>query len=330
MSYATLTDSISLEAKAEAGDIHAQELQALRASSTSSIEQLQAANKSALEDIKAEHANLLESEVSRLEKIITALKLDLKATQDDLLKAKTSLELARAEVEDLTQQRDAARASTSSLSNSAVQSEEIIRLSRELSMAKDDLATANEMLNLTKISLTELSDSQAKDLEDAAKGRAEEVTRLRATHDEEVSALVAQKSELSVKVSDLEGELVTLRASIEPERVAIKANGHGVVPQVSTGVTKEELQRLHEAHNLKLHDLSAEHEKAIKVLKEELEAVHNKTEELNAEVQRKVMEIQYLEQDQEENQDQITRYVRFFRFKSFAVAGLILGFLYFL
>ncbi|KAG6878640.1 hypothetical protein C0993_001163 [Termitomyces sp. T159_Od127] len=323
-----LLQEVFERAKAEAGDLHAQELQALRASSTTSIEQLQAANQSALEDIKAEHTNLLESEVGRFEKIITALKLDLKATQDDLLKAKTSLELARAEVEDLTQQRDAAHASASSISNSAVQSEEVIRLSRELSMAKDDLATANEMLNLTKISLAELSDNQVKDLEEAAKGRAEEVTRLRAAHNEEVSALSAQKSELAIKVSDLEGELVTLRASIDSERATIKANGHGAVPQVSTGVTKEELQKLHEAHNLKLYDLAAEHDKVVKALKDELEAAHNKTEELNAEVQRKVMEIQYLEQDQEENQDQITRYVRFFRFKSFVITGLILGFLY--
>ncbi|KAG6888840.1 hypothetical protein C0992_007398 [Termitomyces sp. T32_za158] len=281
----------------------------------------------ALEDLQAQLKELTESLLAKSESVN---RLDLKATQDDLLKAKMSLELARAEVEDLTQQRDAARASVSSISDSAAQSEEIIRLSRELSMTKDDLATANEMLNLTKISLAELSNNQAKDLEEAAKGRAEEVIKLRAAHSEEVSGLKAQKSELAIKVSDLEGELVTLRASIDSERAAIKANGHGVVPQISTGASKEELQRLHEAHNLKLHDLAAEHEKIIKVLKVELEAAHNKTEELNAEVQRKVMEIQYLEQDQEENQDQITRYVRFFRFKSFVIAGLMLGFLYFL
>ncbi|KAG6862427.1 hypothetical protein C0995_011867 [Termitomyces sp. Mi166 len=294
-------------AKAEAGDTHAQELQALRASSTASIEQLQAANQSALEDIKAEHANLLDSEVGRLEKIITTLKLDLKATQDDLVKAKTSLETARAEVENLVQQRDDARASASSAADSAAQAAEIVRLSKELSVAKDDLATVNEMLSLTKISLTELSDNQAKDLEEAAKGRAEEVTKLRAAHNEEVSALVAQKSELAIKVSDLEGELMTLRVSIGAERAISKTNGNGVVPPVSPGVPKEELQRLHEAHNLKIHDLMAEHDKAIKALKDELEAAHSKAEELNAEVQRKVMEIQYLEQDQEENQDQINR-----------------------
>ncbi|KAG5718799.1 Laminin-like protein epi-1 [Termitomyces sp. T112] len=302
-----LLQEVFERAKAEAGDVHAHELQALRASSTASIEQLQATNRSALEDIKTEHTNLLDSEVSRLEKIIATLKLDLKATQDDLVKAKTGLETARAEVRNLTQQRDDARASASSASDSAAQVEEITRLSKELAIAKDDLAATNEMLSLTKISLTELSNNQAKDLEEAAKGRAEEVTKLRVAHDEEVSALVAQKSELAIKVSDLEGEVVTLRASIESERATPKTNGNGIAPPVSPGVTKEELQRLHEAHNLKIHDLAAEHDKVIRALKDELEVAHNKAEELNAEVQRKVMEIQYLEQDQEENQDQITR-----------------------
>ncbi|KAG6911539.1 hypothetical protein DXG01_011841 [Tephrocybe rancida] len=294
-------------AKAEAGAEHTQELQALRAGSSSSIEQIQTANQLALDDLKAEHANILDSEVNRLEKTIATLKLDLKATQDDLAKAKAGLESARTEVESLTQQRDDARASASSAPDSAAHADEVARLSKELAIAKDDLATANEMLSLTKLSLAELSNNQGKELEDAAKGRVEEVTKLQAAHGEEVATLVAQKSELATKVSDLEGELVTLQATIAAERVAPKTNGNGAVPPASPGVTKEELQRLHEAHNLKMHDLAADHEKAIKALRDELEDSHNKAAELNTQVQRQGMEIQYLEQDQEENQDQITR-----------------------
>ncbi|RDB28486.1 hypothetical protein Hypma_015670 [Hypsizygus marmoreus] len=295
-------------AKDEAAAAHTQELQTLRAGSSATIEQIQAANLSALEDLKAEHVASLDSEVNRLEKIISTLKLDLKATQEDLIKAKASLETARAEVENLTTQRDEARAAAISASDaSPAHVEEIARLTKELSNTKDDLAAVTEMLNLTKVSLTELSNNQAKDLEEAAKARADEVTKLRNSHDEDVAALTAQKSDLSTKLSDLEGELLTLKATIAAEATAPKSNGNGVLAPSSPGVTKEELQRLHEAHNLKVYDLQAEHEKIVKALKEELEASKDKTSELQQEVGRKAMEIEYLEQDQEENQEQITR-----------------------
>lgn len=74
---------------------------------------------------------------------------------------------------------------------------------------------------------------------------------------------------------------------------------------------------MHEAHNLKLYDLQAAHDRAIKALQEELKASNAKSEELQQDLSRKAMEIQYLEQDQEESQEQVTRYVRFFGIKYF-------------
>ena len=55
---------------------------------------------------------------------------------------------------------------------------------------------------------------------------------------------------------------------------------------------------MHEAHNAKLHDLQAEHDKATKALKESLDASLSKADDLKQEVDRKAMEIQYLEQEQ--------------------------------
>jgi chromosome segregation ATPase len=256
------------------------------------------------------------------------LKLDLKATQDDLAKAKAGLESARGEIESLTSQRDEALATAASIPQiSPEYVEEMTRLSKELSNTKDDLAAATDMLNLTKASLTEMSHNQTKELEEVAKGRADEVIKLRSAYDEEVTSLATQKSELLVRLSDLEGELATLKATISSETVAPKSNSNGVA-HLAPGVTKEELQRLHEAHNLKMHDLQAEHEKAVKALKLELEASQSRTEEVRQEVERKVMEIQYLEQDHEENQEQITRYVGFFRLKSFIGAAIALAVIY--
>lgn len=306
--------------------MHSQELQTLRAGSNVTIEQIQAANQLALEDLKAEHASALESQVKGLEKQIGNLNVNLKATQDDLTKAKAALEVARAEIVSLTAYRDEARAAAAAAPDSSPEHiAEVDRLTKELSNTKDDLAAVSDMLNFTKASLTEMSNNHMTELEEAAKGRAEEVTRLRTAHDREVSSLAAQKSELLIKLSDLEGELATVKASIS-EPIAPRSNGAAHPP--SPGVTKEELQRLYEAHNLKVHDLQADHDKAIKALRDELETSRIKADELQQEVARKVMEIEYLEQDQDESLEQITRYVKFFGFKSFIGGAIALVVIY--
>ena len=246
------------------------------------------------------------------------MNLELKATKDDLSKAKGSLEAARSKADSLTNQRDEALAAAATPTTSPEHLAEITRLTNELSRCKDDLHAATDMLNSTKASLSQMSSNHAKELEEAAKARAEEATKLRATHDTDIAAFAAQKSELTIKVSDLEGEIATLKASMSSDHP--RSNGvttpHPPSP-ASTGVTREELQRMHEAHNLKLSDLQAVHDRAIRALQEELKASNAKSEELQEDLSRKTMEIQYLEQDQEESQEQVTRYVRFFGIKYF-------------
>jgi len=285
-------------------------LQNLRSESSATIEQIQKANQVTLDSIKAEHESSLTAESHDLQKQINKLQIELKATQDDLTKAKAALDTARTEVESLTQQRDTVRAQAEAAPTiSPETSDELARLTKELSNTKDDLAAVTDMLDLTKSSMTELSDNHAKELEGAAQARADEVLKLREIHDAEINTLATQKSELIVKLSDLEGELATAKAALEAQQAAIpKSNGSPptVAPPV---VTREELTRMYEAHNLKVYDLQASHEKAIKHMKEELDAAFVKINELQQDVARKAMEIQYLEQDQDENQDTITRYV---------------------
>jgi DNA repair exonuclease SbcCD ATPase subunit len=317
----------------EAGAAHSVELHAFMAKSQATVEQIQSVQQSTIESLKAEHAAILDEQVKALEKKLDNRNIDLKATQDDLTKAKTALEAAQSDIANLQAQRDEARAAAEvAAATSPKQLAEIQRLTQEVSRAKDDLAALTEMLNLTKTSLTEVTNNHTKDLEESAKGRAEEVKKLRAAHDEEMRTLASQKSELLLRLSDLESELSTAKASLaaipSPSPTSPRTNGHGA-PHIAPGVTREELQQLHEAHNLKIHDLQAEHDRAIRVLKEELEASREKASEVQRDVDRRVMEIQYLEQEQEESQDQITRYVRFFGLKSIIggiiALGVILG-----
>lgn len=265
----------------------------------------------------------MEERVSILQKKIDDQSLDLKATQDDLAKAKAASESARSDAENIRTQLNEARAAAETVASASPEHlAEIERLNKDVSHAKDDLAAVTEMLDLTKTSLLEMSTNHSVELEEAAKGRAEEVTKLRTAHEQEMVALVTQKSELLTQLSDLEGELTIAKASITTDPTPSKSTGNGAAHISSPGVTKEELQQMHEAHNLKLHDLQSEHDRAIKALQEKLEDALSSVDNLQQEVGRKAMEIQYLEQDQEENQDQITRYVRFFGLKSI-VGGIV-------
>jgi len=295
--------------QSEAGHAHSLELQELRSNSNSTIKQLQEASQNSLEELKAEHASALETEVGNLNKHINKLSLELKATQDDLAKAKTSLETSRGEIELLTQQRNDARTQADAApAINPEQAAEVSRLVKELESVKDDLAKTTDRLSLTKSTMAELSDNHEKELEAAAKGRADEVLQLRAAHDAEVSDLATQKTELLVKFSDMEGDLATVKAALAAhEATSPKANGMTHPP--SPGVPREELQKLHEAHNLKIHDMQADHDKALKLGKEELESALNKINDLQQDLARKDMEIQYLEQEEEESQERITRYL---------------------
>lgn len=172
-----------------------------------------------------------------------------------------------------------------------------------------------QVLEAQKGSMSEMSSNHTTELELAAKARAEEVTKLRAEHEQEKGDLLKEKSGLASRVSDLEGELATLQAKMAAAitESAAAPRSNGVAASEPTGVSKEDLQKLHEAHNLKLNDIEAEHDKSVKSLREELDTASSKTDELQNEVGRKTMEVQYLESEVEEKDDTITRYVKFLK-----------------
>lgn len=296
----------------EAGAAHAQELQNLRAESNATIVQIQNQNKSNFESLQGDHAAELDSAAKGYNKQISNINLELKATQDDLAKSKAALEELRKELENVKAQRDAAKASAEAVpAISSEQAEEVARLAQELAVAKDDLAAVTDMLNLTKSSLTEMSDKHQHDIEESAKDRAEEALKLAAAHDKEIKALASQKHDLLIRLSDLEGELSTAKAALSAAQTASpKPNGTPSRAPASPGVSKEELAKLHEAHTHKVYDLQAEHEQVLKVLREELQKAQEGNTQLKQEVERKNMEMRYLESDLEEIQGEVTECVR--------------------
>lgn len=281
--------------------------------SQATIEQLNAAHKTIIDELKAEHEAALDAKVKSLDKAISNQTLELKATQDDLAKAKAALSASLQEVDASKKQIEEAEkaASTVAASSASEHAGEVLRLTRELSSAHDEATALKEVLSAQKDSISEMSNNHSKELEVAAQARAEEVSKLRAQHDEEVFSLRKEKSELNSRVTDLEGELTTLQATVAAQSAAsTSGKSNGVVATGSASVSKEDLQKLHEAHNMKLHDLEAQHERTVTSLRSELDETVSRTDELQNEVGRKSMEINYLETEAEEKEDTITRYVR--------------------
>ncbi|KAI0094774.1 hypothetical protein BDY19DRAFT_982152 [Irpex rosettiformis] len=313
-------------AKSEAGSVHSQDLQALRAESQATIEQLRTAHQSTIESLKAEHHAALDNQVKVLEKQIAGQALELNAAREDLAKAKTAATAAISELETVKTHLEETKRVIASLDKSDKDSA-IAQLSKELSNAHEEHAALKDMFMASNEHLREITNNHVTELEEAAKGRVEEVTKLKAVHQEEIDTLTKDRTALTMQLSDLQGELSTLKAQLTPE-VTASPRSNGAAHARSSSITRDDLQKMHEAHNLKLYDLQAEHDRAMRVLKEELETVLSKADELNQEVSRKTMEIQYLEQETDESQDQITRYVRIFGFKSFVVGLCSLAVVY--
>jgi conserved oligomeric Golgi complex subunit 6 len=222
-------------------------------------------------------------------------------------------------METLKAQLDEARqgALVASSTATADHDSEIERLTKELSNAREELDGLSEVFRATQESMQAMGNNHQKELEEAAEGRAEEVSKLRAAHDAEIQSLVTDKADLVTRLSDLEGELLSLRASVASTGTAASPKRNGSAAAPAETVTKDELLGMHEAHNLKMNDLQAEHDKEIRALQEQLDGTRTRAGEVEQDLDRKKMEILYLEQDQEESQDQITKYVKLFGFKSF-------------
>ena len=286
-----------------------------------------------MEELKADHRSALESERNSLNKQIDKLTLELKVTQDDFSKTKAALEILNSETDSLSKQLDEARALIDAVPTlSPEHAQEIARLTKELANSKDDFAAVTDVLNLTKSSISEMSDKHARELEEGAKSRADEIIKLKSAHVSEVADLAALKSDAMMKISDLEGELAIVKATLAAQQSVVPKNVNGSTHTQSQEhmVTKEELTKMHEAHNLKIYDLQAEHEKALNALREEAEVAKFRVGELEQDIGRKAMEIQYLEQDQDESQEQISRYVRFFGVKGFVGSIVALAVIHFL
>jgi len=298
------------EAFEESNAKHGVDLQTLHVESVASLERITQFHESTIKGLKAEHAVILEEQTGDLSKQISKLTLELKATQDDLFKSKAALDASAQELKYLEAQLEAARATVEVLTSSATpdRTEEVNALKKDLADSNLDRTTLQEVLAATNETIADISNRHIGDLEEVTKARTIEVAKLKSAHEFELAQSAKEKSDLASKLSDAQNEIATLKAAITARPgtpTTTRARGHG---RTGSGtVAKEEIQKMHEAHNLKMNDLQADYEKKLKELREELQAANERTKGLEAEVSRKALEISFREHEQEEANETITR-----------------------
>lgn len=138
--------------------------------------------------------------------------------------------------------------------------------------------------------LEQVKQNHKRELEEASKGRVLAVDELQKSHD---TTLANLKSEIAQLKSDLDdqreetqravSETATLKARSPPATPTPKAQTNGVI-------SKDELAKLHQAHDAKVAELETEMEKRVQALTEEKDALRKAQDDLQSSLERKEME----------------------------------------
>jgi hypothetical protein len=230
--------------------------------------------------------------------------LELRAARDDLSKTKASLAHKETELGSLLKEYKELKEGSRSIPQEADSTSEIAGLRKELEATADELSGTRAAFQATKESIEAMSLNHRQELEDFAKARVEEMASLHQVFELEKADLIELRSVALNRARELEIELKSGQDEHTRPQMASPING-------SPGVTREELARLHEAHNLKVHSMEASHRKAILELEASLEQSLKCKEELQSAAERRDMEMHFLTTENEENADRIKRYVTY-------------------
>ncbi|KAG8907577.1 hypothetical protein FRB99_003501 [Tulasnella sp. 403] len=307
--HETLLQKAFADAKGEAGLEHSKELATLRERSEAAAEQLKAAHQSQVESINASHQEALDSQVKSLEKQAASLNLELGATQDSLAKAKATLSAATTEVETLKAQLEAAAKEVEIAKAAAAADKDaaLEDLARQLSNTQREMNDLSEGFKATQVAyteeLTQAKQHHQQELEEASKGRVEALEALQKAHDEALAALKVELAEVKSQLEDeREGkqqavaEVVALRNRTPPATPKAQANGV---------ITKDELAKLHEAHDAKLSEVESTYQDTLKAVQAELFALKTELQDTKNDLDREKLEKGMYEEEAREGESEI-------------------------
>lgn len=194
-----------------------------------------------------------------------------------------------------------------------------IKLARaEAEQGKDDLATFQKMLAESQEAFAaDIEGTKAahkRELDELAAGHSGALSKAQATHEEGLAKVNTERANLRSELEDereAKERALALVQDLNDKLAAAAVPAPAPKPAV-TGVSKEELEKLHQAHNATLVSLEADHAKALQGLKDSLAEKEAAVESAEAETSRKAMEISYMAADKEETDSEVERCVSFF------------------
>ena len=257
----------------------------------------------------------MEEQKSTLDKHVKELSINLAATTDDLAKSKTLLASSQEEIDSLRKRLDEAQDAIAgaSVSADAAITEQLERAKKDVASTMDDMNTYKKLLEETQLSFASDTDARAA----AHVGELREVV---AKHTQET----ASQNELhNQELARRTAEIAGLRSALEDERDAkekalaqitslqsIRSRSPPTSPRNTpsrTGVSKEEIVKLHQAHNVTLMTVEAEHKKETQALKDQIARLEELVNETQGEKEHKELELSFLNQEKNELEDEVKR-----------------------
>lgn len=159
--------------------------------------------------------------------------------------------------------------------------------------------------------LDQVKKNHQRELEEASRNKIKALEEHQAKSDEQLAKI---KGDYALAQSALEDERVAKQQALAQVAAAKSAATPPATPKPNgsgpTGViTKEDLHKLHQANNLKLSELEAEHFKALQEEREVQDALKKEKEDLANEVARKEMERAMYEDEANSGAEEIEGYV---------------------
>ena len=278
------------------------------------MDQVRAAHEATVQELNTAHEEALSTSSKSLEQKLNSVGVELRATQDDLAKAKANFAAAQNEVDALTTQvnqlKEALDTAQAAASSDAGQAAEIEQLKGEVFSLNDELSMVKGAFQATKESFAEISANHERELEEKAQMHVEQTQKLKAELEEERSSFAQTRTKLESELEDervakerAKAEALAAQTALQTPPMSPKANGNAPAPMVP----REELQKLHEAHCAKLSELEADHQKALENIEEQLQGMKRDYEEASAALHSKTLELKFTESDKQDLENEIAR-----------------------
>ncbi|KAI9627230.1 hypothetical protein H4Q26_017462 [Puccinia striiformis f. sp. tritici PST-130] len=233
-------------AKDELNEAHIDQLKSFRQTSQESTEQLLQSHKAELEAIRSALLSDFASEKATIEAEFEQAKLELSALHSDLLSTQKSKQDHSEKIDRLTGELETARVALAELeakANEPVKSDELEELQRVLEKTQSDAEDQ-------KLALEKEQAELVANFEHA-----------RELHSQETTQHIEEKTLLQKELATFRDRVESADERIKMSQALVDELSQTIEQEMSNGHTNTNLIELHEAHNLKILELTNEVEK---------------------------------------------------------------------